>query len=136
MKTPTKRTSVQMGLQPATFTRNKQWMVDQDYTKTLSAEEQEWLGRFNQEYYKNHFESSEKDLHNTPELKKSCYSNENARNRDLYGIKQCVNLIEGDNSISDEDGNEISHLDNIADYDLGYLEVENRLDKEALKKRK
>lgn len=124
------------GLEVNSFPSNKKWMVDQDYANKLSPKDQEWLGRFNQEYYKNRFESSEKDIHNTQELKRSCYTNENARNRDLYGIKQCVKLIEGDNSIADEDGHEMSHLNTIADYELGYLEVENRLDKEALKKRK
>lgn len=132
----TKRTNSEMGLQVNTFTKNKKWMVDQDYTKTLSKEHQDWIGRFNQEYYKNHFESAETDLHNTKELKKSCYDNENARNRDLFGIKNCVSLITGSATVSDEDGTEMDMLDLIADYDVSIVAFEQEYDKKALKKRK
>lgn len=136
MKTPQKKQKVQYGLQPKSFAKNKQWMVDQDYTKQLSKEEAEWLNRFNQEYYRNTFESSEKDLHNTPELKKQCYNNENARNRDLYGIGYEFGYMVGSNTVNDGEGNEIDALDMIADYDIGIVQFEQEYDKQALKKRK
>lgn len=134
MKTPQKKT--QFGLQPKSFAKNKQWMVDQDYTKSLNSEEAEWLNRFNQEYYRNTFESSEKDLHNTPELKKACYGNENARNRDLYGIGYEFGYMVGSNTVNDGEGNEMDMLDTIPDYDVNIIHFENEYDKQALKKRK
>ena len=135
MKTPQKK-KVQYGLQPKSFAKNKQWMVDQDYAKKLSQEEQEWLNRFNQEYYRNTFESTEKDLHNTPELKKQCYSNENARNRDLYGIGYEFGYMVGSKTVIDGEGNEIDLLDTVADYDTNIIAFEQEYDKQALKKRK
>ena len=114
-----KKTNAQMGLEERSFPKNKKWMVDQDYTKTLSPEEQDWLGRFNQEYYRNRFESSEKDLHSTPEQKRQCYGAENARNRDLYSIKNVGGMIEG--FATDEDGNDI---DTIGEYEMGYAMVD------------
>jgi hypothetical protein len=73
--------------------KNVSWMVDQDYSHKLSAEEKAWLSRFNQEYYDNSRLSEVDSLHNTPELKKSCYNATNARNRDLYGIKDSAGLV-------------------------------------------
>lgn len=112
MKKPqTKKTNAQMGLQPKSFPKHKQWAVDQDYTKKLDDEAAEWLGRFNQEYYRNRFESSEKDLHKN---KKECYSNENARNRDLYAILATGNMVD-DFGFLDENDQWVSELDFIAD---------------------
>ena len=119
-----KKTNAQMGLEKKSFPKHKEWMVDQDYTKSLSPEEQEWLGRFNQEYYRNRFESSEKDLHSTKEQKRQCYSTENARNRDLYSIKNVGGMIEGSSSVTDEDGNEIDSVNMVADYDMGFAMVD------------
>lgn len=136
MKTPQKKKNVKFGLEPKSFAKNKQWMVDQDYVKDLNKEEQEWLNRFNQEYYRNTFEQNENDLHNTKELKRQCYSNENARNRDLYGIGYEFGFIVGSNTVNDGEGNEIDLLDTVADYDLGIVEFEKEHDKQALKKRK
>jgi hypothetical protein len=109
-----KKSNAQMGLEPKSFPKHKQWAVDQDYKKDLDPEAAEWLGRFNQEYYRNRFESIEKDLHNTPELKKSCYSNENARNRDLYAIKSTGNMVD-DFGYSDDNDHFISELDLVSD---------------------
>lgn len=106
-----KKTNTQMGLEPKSFPKNKQWMVDQDYFAKLSPEEQEFIGRFNQEYYRNRFESSEKDLHKN---KKDCYSNENARNRDLYGILSTGEMVD-DFGFIDENGRFVSELDLVCD---------------------
>ena len=124
-----------MGLETKSFPKNKQWMVDQDYAKDLDAEAAEWLGRFNQEYYRNRFESSEKDLHNTKELKKECYSAENARNRDLYAIKNTGGMVVGSSTVNDGEGNEMDLLDTVADYDMGYAAVEELHDYKQLTKK-
>ena len=114
-----------MGLQLKSFPRHKQWMVDQDYTNKLTKEEKEWLGRFNQEYYRNRFSNDGKDLHNTPELRRKCYNTENARNRDLFGIKQCSGTLSQSEILTDGEGNEIELLNTIADYDLDLMKIAN-----------
>lgn len=106
-----KKTNAQMGLETKSFPKNKQWMVDQDYFEKLSPEEKEFIGRFNQEYYRNRFESSEKDLHKN---KKECYTNENVRNRDLYSIKNTGGMVD-DFGFLDENDQWVSELDFIAD---------------------
>lgn len=114
-----------MGLEKKSFPKHKEWMVDQDYFDKLSPEEKEFMGRFNQEYYRNRFESSEKDLHNSPELKKKCYSAENARNRDLYSVKsvgKAMDSIYGDDE---------STIYDAADYDMGYALVEEVQERQA-----
>lgn len=137
MSKVSKKSNAQMGLETKSFPKNKQWMVDQDYSDKLSPEEKEFLGRFNQEYYRNRFESSEKDLHSTPEQKKSCYSNENARNRDLYAIKNTGGMVVGSSTVNDGEGNEIDLLDTVADYDMGYAAVDELHDyKQSIKKNK
>ena len=83
-----------MGLEKKSFPKTKQWMVDQDYTKTLSPEEKEWLGRFNQEYYRNRFESPELDLHKTKKQRKECNLNDNANRRDLLTIEDLKCTVE------------------------------------------
>ena len=110
--------AVQFGLEVKSFPKHKQWRVDQDYVKTLSPEEKAWLNKFNQEYYRNRF-SKEGDLHNSPELKRACYSNENAANRDLYSIKDV-----GGAMVSEYDNDEYSLIDLVEDYDMGYAIVD------------
>jgi len=137
MSKVSKKSNAQMGLETKSFPKNKQWMVDQDYAKDLDAEAAEWLGRFNQEYYRNRFESSDKDLHSTSEQKKSCYSTENARNRDLYSIKNVGGMVIGSSTINDGEGNEMDLLDTVEDYDMGYAAVDELHDyKQSLKKSK
>ena len=117
-----KKTNNQFGLEVKSFPKHKQWKVDQDYIKDLSPEEREWLGKFNQEYYRNRF-TKEDNLHNTPELKRACYSNENASNRDLYSIKDVGGMV---GFIDDMDD-----LNETEDYELGYAVVDFNLNNEG-----
>jgi hypothetical protein len=51
------------------------------YADTLPDDAKEWLNQFSSEYINASFSSKKEPLHNTPELKKSCYDRNNARNR-------------------------------------------------------
>lgn len=95
------------------YPKNKQWAVDQDYFKHLSKEEQSWLTKFNDEYYKGHIKKGDNlALHNTDSLRKDCYSRNNQMNRDLYAIGGCTsNLIYDSN-----DQNNCSLFDNVLTY--------------------
>lgn len=107
------------GLQKKSFPKHKQWAVDYDYINGLTPEDKVWLGRFNQEYYRNRIKKSDpKALHNTDTLRRSLYSRENSANRDLYAIKETANLVIGDQTISDSEGNCMSLLDTVPDYDV------------------
>ena len=127
-----KKTNQEMGLEVKSFPKHKQWAVDQDYAHKLSKEEQDWLGQFNQEYYRNRVKKGDKTaLHNTDKLRKDCYSRENAANRDLFAIKSVGHAIVGNSTIHDDEGNEISVLDTIADLNsvMDYAELDRRLKK-------
>lgn len=58
-------------------------LFDQDYIHKLTDEEKEWLNRFNEEFNNANFNHKGEALHDTAELKKSCYDRNNARNRDV-----------------------------------------------------
>lgn len=136
MNAQSKKQNTKFGLERKSYPKTKEWMVDQDYLAKLSPEEREWLGRFNQEYYRNTFENSSDDLHNTKELKQKCYSTENARNRDLYS-KEVVKNNMSSTRVNTEDG-EMDLLDTYGEYDMGYAivdEVQERSTKKVTKKK-
>jgi hypothetical protein len=97
------------GLVPASYPKNKQWQVEgyehftrklkQEITKKSAKAEEarialEWLAKFNNEYVSGNVKKGDSTaLHNTDELRKSCYDNNNRSNRDLFSIKQSANLI-------------------------------------------
>lgn len=107
------------GLEFKSFPKHKQWALDQDYIHLLDDEAKDWLNQFNQEYYRNRIKKGDPNaLHNTDELRKDCYNRENAANRDLYAIKATGNLIVGDCTVKDAEGNEESLLNMIPDATL------------------
>lgn len=55
---------------------------DIDYWNKLSDEEKKWLNKFVDEHDKNYFTSA--PVHDTPELKRKCYQNDDARRRDIW----------------------------------------------------
>ena len=62
-------------------------IVKSKYTDTKAMEELAYITKFYNEYYRNVIKKGdEKALHNTDELRKSCYSRTNARNRDLMSM--------------------------------------------------
>lgn len=127
--------NVHWGLEVNSFPKHKRWAVDQDYTDKLSEEEKQWLSQFNEEFYKNKVKKNDpKALHNTDKLRKDCYSRENAANRDLYAVKATGNMIVGDSTITDEEGNEESVLNTIADINqLNECQIIDFIDKKYKK---
>lgn len=125
------KTNEQFGLKKNSFPKHKQWAVDQDYVKDLDPATADWLGKFNQEFYRNRVtKGSTTDLHSTDTLRKDCYSRENAANRDLFAVKNVGNMVDAF-SISDEDGNEIDAMDLIADITNPHEDqLINRIDQE------
>ncbi len=59
--------------------------MDFDYLAKLTPEELEFLNKFADEFYDNHFKNNETDLHPAKSAdRKRCYDTENARNRDMW----------------------------------------------------
>lgn len=66
------------------------------YVGKLNKEEKEWLNKFMGEWNNADldYKKLENNLHNTPDLKKSCTDRNNARNRDIYArAKASGNLM-------------------------------------------
>ncbi len=60
-------------------------MADLDYVAKLNAEEKAWMNKFMGEYVGAKLKKKDSgNLHNSKELKKSCYDRNNSRNRDIY----------------------------------------------------
>jgi hypothetical protein len=72
-------------LKPELNLRTRYELIDYDYISLLSEEDKKWLNDFTEEYVNASLDSKnlENNLHNTDELKKDCYSRNNARNRDI-----------------------------------------------------
>jgi hypothetical protein len=83
-------------LRGANYPKAKQWQVDQDYVDKLSPEEQEWLARFNKEYYAGRVKKGDPDAHHkTDKQRQDCYSRQNSVNRDILnrGLRQDTDLV-------------------------------------------
>lgn len=69
-------------------------LIDYDYLSKLSDVEKDWLNQFSSEYIGASFDKdNKKNLHKTPEGKKSCYDRNNARNRDVYTNSKIKNTL-------------------------------------------
>ncbi len=70
-------------LKPELNLKSRYELIDYDYLNKLSEEELDFLNRFSEEWINANLNHKGETLHNTPELKKDCYSRNNARNRCL-----------------------------------------------------
>jgi hypothetical protein len=60
-------------------------VADLDYIDKLSPAEKAWMNKFMGEYVGAKLKKTNSgNLHNSKELKKSCYDRNNSRNRDIY----------------------------------------------------
>jgi hypothetical protein len=76
-----------INLERGTYPKNARWKVDQDYIEKLGPEERKWLSKFLKEYVKAAVKKNDTSaLHNTKELRRSCYNASNACRRDLMAI--------------------------------------------------
>jgi len=88
------QSKVMYGLKRRYFPKNKRWLLDCDYLDQLSEDERAWLDKFQREYYDGAIKKGDSEaLHHDDELRKDCYRRNNARNRDLYAIKQSVGCL-------------------------------------------
>jgi hypothetical protein len=71
------------GLRNRAFKPSRRWAVDNlDYARTLPPEEKAWLEKFNREFYDGDFRGVD-PLHASDDLRRSCYSAQNAAYRDV-----------------------------------------------------
>lgn len=87
MTTETKPPKRKYGLSRQHTRRAARDFLDFDYIEKLAATDPaalEWLERFAREYYQSRFTNTDKDLHNTKELKRREYGENNARVRDMW----------------------------------------------------
>ena len=69
----------------------------------------DYLTKFNNEYYKGVVKKGDENaLHNTDELRKSIYSRQNAKNRDIMSIQNRSNPEDAQRAIDDMD-DDIEH---------------------------
>lgn len=81
------------------YPKNKKWAVDSDYKSKLSDKDKEWLDKFEDDYYGNGHSKSSSLANSLTDAEreqwiKTCNDNNNAMNRDLYAINQCVDKID------------------------------------------
>jgi len=80
-------------LDPKYAPRVRKEYLDFDYLDQLNPEDKAWLNKFVEEELHASFKNNETDLNQTKEEKRKSYSNNNARNRDLYGITKVGGLM-------------------------------------------
>lgn len=97
-----------------TMARPVRWQLDQDYIEKLSPEDQDYLAKFLDEYYNGRFAKGE-PVHQTEDLRRSCYRNKNNANRDAYGRAQAVERLNHraprENELAERDMSPMQPLD-------------------------
>ena len=71
------------------------------YKDKLNEEELDWLDRFSHEYVCGNFNHGGEVLHDTPELRKACYGNNNRRNRDITSQEEAKNSMKSTDAMAD-----------------------------------
>ena len=113
--------------------KRRQEAIDFDYLHKLSKEEKEWLNQFMGEYLGASFKKDEKlnvskcNLHKKQQVKE-VYDSNNARNRDIYGIKRCLNGLDYMTTIQLDDLREKNLADEINHFEEGMI---SKMDFEA-----
>jgi hypothetical protein len=74
------------GLVPRLTSRVRQEYHDFDYIDSLDEEAKEFLNRFIEEELNASFKNDDRDLNQETTEKRKIYNQNNARNRDLYGL--------------------------------------------------
>lgn len=85
------------GLIPQCFPKHKRWALCEDYHDQLDEGNKAWLDRFNREFHDGSIrKGDDQAIHKSDEMRKKCYSRNNAQNRDLYSIKSCSGRLNFD----------------------------------------
>jgi hypothetical protein len=97
-------------LLPQHNTRVRRELLDADYLKKLSYEQLRYYAQFIDEYVGGAIGKTKAGkvrqgyLHDTPELAKKCYDENNSRNRDIYGVSRANGFLHSiDWELSDDD---------------------------------
>jgi hypothetical protein len=86
-------------LLPQHNTRVRREHLDADYLKDIPKDALEWYAQFIDESVGGAVEKTKTGkvkagyLHNTPELAKQCYDDNNRRNRDIYGVSRANGML-------------------------------------------
>lgn len=128
-------------LDPKVNPRIRRDYSDQDYIKSLSEEEKDWLNRFNEEWvnanfkhkgervhpveYKNKIKIKNGDKRTVDVYKQKCEHSNNARNRDAFAISKASNILEAFKPIEKE-----SEKDEYEDKLIEMLDAEKGVEKE------
>jgi len=110
--------------------------LDFDYLDQLSEEEKDWLNKFVDEELHASFKNDKRDLNRTKKDRRRVYSNNNSRNRDLYGISKANRLLDKIEDMVQEESNlEIEHKSDIKTNHSEHYNLEEdamiaRIDKE------
>lgn len=104
----------------------------QEYIHLLNDEEKLWMAKFMREYNNASmdFKNLDNNLHNTPELKKSCTDRNNDRNRCIYTIenaKGMLNLASSDSELERMIYGDVAEEDDSI-YEASSVEREDELD--------
>lgn len=80
-------------LDPKFMPKVRREYLDIDYLDQLSDEEKEWLNKFMDESLNASFKNDGRDKIQDKDSKRKVYSENNARNRDLYSIAKASGLV-------------------------------------------
>ncbi len=83
-------------LDPKYTLKSRLELLDFDYLDRLNAKDLAWLNKFSDEFTHNNLDRKnlKNNLHNTPELKKSCDDANNARNSDILTRKKTRKMLD------------------------------------------
>jgi hypothetical protein len=125
-KRQTKREKTALrGLDRRLFSKIKQEYHDYDYVKKLSQEEREWLSNFTTEYLGANLKEGRETgdvLHTDPDHIKDIWSQNNARNRDIYSRSKAQGIMDSYDPAEDD------HVDNPEDGIIAKIDLERELE--------
>lgn len=120
-------------LNPAKAPRVRKELLDADYLDKLSPEEYKWYAQFTDEWSAGAVHKTKSGkvksgyLHNTKELAKSVYDNNNRRNNDVLGVSKANNLLRHiDMTTTEED--DLSEVSNIHNPELTEMAVISQIE--------
>ena len=121
-KTTKRSKSKYPALDPKLAPKVRKEFIDFDYLHKLDPEDLEYLNKVMEEELHASFKNDETDLNQSQEDKRRVYSNNNARNRDMYAITKASGLLTKIEDKSNQENTEaIEHKsDTKANYSESY----------------
>lgn len=111
-KKKTKRSEVKYpALNSNYMPKVRQEYFDIDYLDQLSEKEKAFMNKFMNEELNASFKNDGTDLNKTKEEKRKAYSNNNSRNRCLYGVTKANGLMQNEDVPIFNDNNDIANYE-------------------------